>query len=93
MDLTLTAEEQAFRDEFRAWLEANHPGPAPQGGDQVQFEFEREWQRQLHEARLGRRLVAEGVRRPRRDPDRAVDLRRGAGAGEGARGRRTCSAW
>ena len=34
--------------------------------------------------RLGRRLVAEGVRRPRRDPDRAVDLRRGAGAREGA---------
>ena len=25
MDLNLTAEEQKFRDEFRAWLEANIP--------------------------------------------------------------------
>ena len=50
MDLTLTSDEQAFRDELRAWLEANHPGPAPQGGDQEQFEFEREWQRRLHDA-------------------------------------------
>ena len=48
MDLTLTESEQAFRDEFRAWIEENHPGPAPHGGDQVQYEFEREWQRQLH---------------------------------------------
>ena len=32
MDLTLTSEELAFRDEFRDWLEANHPGPAPRGG-------------------------------------------------------------
>ena len=48
MDLSLTPDEQAFRDEFRAWLEANHPGPAPHGGDQVQYEFEREWQRKLH---------------------------------------------
>ncbi len=50
MDLTLTPEETTFRDELRAWIEANHPGPAPQGGDQVQYEFEREWQRKLHEA-------------------------------------------
>jgi alkylation response protein AidB-like acyl-CoA dehydrogenase len=50
VDLTLTSDEQAFRDELRAWVEANHPGPAPQGGDQEQFEFEREWQRRLHAA-------------------------------------------
>src|ERR671919_470445 len=50
MDLTLTPEEQAFRDELRAWLEENHPGPAPTGGDAAQFEFEREWQRTLHAA-------------------------------------------
>jgi alkylation response protein AidB-like acyl-CoA dehydrogenase len=50
MDLTLTAEEQAFRDEVRAWIEENHPGPTPHGGDEVQFEFEREWQRKMHEA-------------------------------------------
>ena len=33
MDLTPTSEEQAFRDEVRAWLEANHPGPEPEGDD------------------------------------------------------------
>src|SRR5919112_4068085 len=50
MDLTLTSEEESFRDEVRAWIADNHPGPAPQGGDQVQFEFEREWQRKMHAA-------------------------------------------
>jgi alkylation response protein AidB-like acyl-CoA dehydrogenase len=50
VDLSLTAEEQAFRDELRAWLDENHPGPAPKGGDQEQFLFEREWQRKLHAA-------------------------------------------
>jgi alkylation response protein AidB-like acyl-CoA dehydrogenase len=50
MDLTLTAEEEAFRDEVRAWIAENHPGPAPSGGDLEQFEFEREWQRKLHAA-------------------------------------------
>ena len=49
MDLTLTAEEEAFRDELRSWLEANHPGDSPGGGDQAEFEFQREWQRQMHE--------------------------------------------
>ena len=50
MDLSLTPEEQAFRDEVRAWIEENHPGVAPAGGDQEQFEFEREWQRKMHAA-------------------------------------------
>jgi alkylation response protein AidB-like acyl-CoA dehydrogenase len=50
MDLTLTAEEQAFQDEVRSWLAENHPGPVPSGGDQARFEFERAWQRRLHEA-------------------------------------------
>jgi alkylation response protein AidB-like acyl-CoA dehydrogenase len=48
VDLTLSPEEEAFRDELRAWLEGNHPGPAPSGGDQSLFEFERDWQRKLH---------------------------------------------
>ena len=48
MDLTLTAEEEAFRDEIRAWLEENHPGPSPGGGDEAEFEFTRDWQRKLH---------------------------------------------
>ena len=50
MDLTLNDSERAFRDEVRAWIEANHPGVAPRGGDQVQFEFERDWQRNMHAA-------------------------------------------
>ena len=50
MDLTLSPDEQAFRDEVREWIAANHPGPSPTGGDQAQFEFEREWQRRMHEA-------------------------------------------
>jgi alkylation response protein AidB-like acyl-CoA dehydrogenase len=50
MDLTLTPQEQGFRDEVRSWLDANHPGPAPEGNDQARFEFEREWQGKLHSA-------------------------------------------
>jgi alkylation response protein AidB-like acyl-CoA dehydrogenase len=50
VDLTLTAEEQAFRDEVREWLAANHPGEPPAGGEEAEFEFAREWQRTLHEA-------------------------------------------
>src|SRR5918995_3333262 len=50
MDLTLNQEEQSFRDEVRSWLEANHPGPAPEGNDQARFEFERAWQGKLHAA-------------------------------------------
>ena len=42
--------------------------------------FRSEWQRQAARGRLGRDLLAEGVRRPRRDPDRAGDLRRRGGA-------------
>jgi alkylation response protein AidB-like acyl-CoA dehydrogenase len=48
MDLTPTPAEQAFRDELRAWIEANHPGPEPEG-DVAGFEFRRAWQRRLHE--------------------------------------------
>ena len=46
MDLTLTSEEQAFRDQVRTWLEANHPGAEPDGED-AKFEFRRDWQRAL----------------------------------------------
>jgi alkylation response protein AidB-like acyl-CoA dehydrogenase len=48
VDLTPTPQEQAFRDELRGWLEANHPGPEPDG-DVAGFEFRRAWQRRLHE--------------------------------------------
>ena len=49
MDLTLSPEETAFRDELRAWLERNHPGPEPADLD-AGFDFRRDWQRRLHAA-------------------------------------------
>src|SRR3954466_1783901 len=48
MDLTLSPSEQEFRNEVRSWLEANHPGPTPEGDD-AGFEFRRAWQRKLNE--------------------------------------------
>jgi alkylation response protein AidB-like acyl-CoA dehydrogenase len=48
MDLTLTPEEKAFRDEVRGWLEANHPGEEPRSGTDSWIEFASEWQRTLH---------------------------------------------
>ncbi|HET8976262.1 MAG TPA: acyl-CoA dehydrogenase family protein [Solirubrobacterales bacterium] len=50
MDLTLTPSEAEFQAEVREWLEANHPGPAPEGDDAAEFEFRRAWQRKMHEA-------------------------------------------
>jgi alkylation response protein AidB-like acyl-CoA dehydrogenase len=49
VDLSLSPSEEQFRDEVRAWLEDNHPGPEPEGLDAV-VEFRRDWQRRLHEA-------------------------------------------
>ena len=49
MDLTLSPSEESFRDELRAWLGDNHPGPEPDG-DLAGFEFRRDWQRRLHAA-------------------------------------------
>jgi alkylation response protein AidB-like acyl-CoA dehydrogenase len=49
MDLTLSPQEQAFQDELREWLGANHPGKEPDG-DEAGFEFRRAWQRTLADA-------------------------------------------
>jgi alkylation response protein AidB-like acyl-CoA dehydrogenase len=49
VDLSLTPQEESFRDEVRTWLEENHPGPEPESFDEV-IAFRREWQRKLHEA-------------------------------------------
>jgi alkylation response protein AidB-like acyl-CoA dehydrogenase len=49
VDLTLSPQEEAFRDELRAWLEQNHPGEEP-GGDEAGFTFRRDWQRKLADA-------------------------------------------
>jgi alkylation response protein AidB-like acyl-CoA dehydrogenase len=48
VDLTLNESEAAFRDEVRAWLEANHPGEEPAAENEA-FEFRRAWQKQMHE--------------------------------------------
>ena len=48
MDLTLSPAERTFRDELRAWIDANHPGPTPEG-DEEGFHFRRAWQRALNE--------------------------------------------
>jgi alkylation response protein AidB-like acyl-CoA dehydrogenase len=49
VDLTLSPQEEAFRDELRDWLERNHPGEEPEADDAA-FAFRREWQRRLNEA-------------------------------------------
>ncbi len=49
MDLTLSPEEERFRDELRAWLQANNPGPEP-AGEEAAFEFRCDWQRRLNDA-------------------------------------------
>jgi alkylation response protein AidB-like acyl-CoA dehydrogenase len=47
LDLSLSPSEQAFKDELRGWLEANHPGQVPRGDDDA-FEFACDWQKKLH---------------------------------------------
>ena len=49
MDLTLSPEEEAFRDELRTWLDENHPGEEPTGDEEEAFAFRRVWQTKLHE--------------------------------------------
>src|ERR687890_601110 len=49
MDLTLSAEEEAFRDELRGWLGEHNPGREPEGDDTA-VEFRRAWQRTLFDA-------------------------------------------
>ncbi|TMK79055.1 MAG: hypothetical protein E6G46_10565 [Actinobacteria bacterium] len=51
MDLRDTPEEESFRLEVRAWLEANAPRPPhPARGSDESFEFGREWHRKLYDA-------------------------------------------
>ncbi|HPB45723.1 MAG TPA: acyl-CoA dehydrogenase family protein, partial [Microthrixaceae bacterium] len=52
MDLTWTSDEQAFRDEARAWLEANVPNPPLPSGDTAEgFALHLEWETKLFESR------------------------------------------
>ena len=51
MNLTFTEQEQAFRSEARAWLEANVPRPAlPSGDTREGFALHKEWERALFDA-------------------------------------------
>ncbi|HEY3134593.1 MAG TPA: acyl-CoA dehydrogenase [Blastocatellia bacterium] len=55
MDLNLTASEQRFRDEFRAWLHSNIPGdwdPAASHDEdsRQRFEYLRAWQKKMYDA-------------------------------------------
>ena len=54
MDLGFTSEEESFRQEVRAWLEANLPQAWRQEGkggyrEEEDTELQREWQRKLYE--------------------------------------------
>ncbi len=51
MDLTFSPEEEAFRREARAWLEANKPAADERGEEPRQrAEFDRRWQRAMFDA-------------------------------------------
>jgi alkylation response protein AidB-like acyl-CoA dehydrogenase len=52
MDLTFSLEEEVFRADVRAWLDANVPRPAlPSGDTRDGFALHLEWERKLFDAR------------------------------------------
>ena len=52
MDLRWSADEEAFRADVRAWLEANVPAePLPSGDTREGFARHLEWERCLFDAR------------------------------------------
>src|SRR6476660_3560777 len=52
MDLTFSPDEEAFRADVRAWLDANVPRPAlPSGDTREGFAQHLEWERKLFDAR------------------------------------------
>ena len=79
VDLTLTESEAAFRDEVRSGWRPITRARRPRATTR-RVRVSPRLAEEDARGRLGRALVARGVRRPRRDPDRAVDLQRGAGA-------------
>jgi alkylation response protein AidB-like acyl-CoA dehydrogenase len=51
MDLNYTDAERQFRDELRAWLQANVPPQAPAGQSMEEnFAYLRAWQKRVHDA-------------------------------------------
>ena len=67
MDLTFSERELAFRDELRAWLQSNQPGPEPEGDEDAHYAYRRDWQRRLADggwpASTGPRSTAAAARR------------------------------
>jgi hypothetical protein len=51
MDLRWSEQEEAFRAEARAWLEANVPRDLPSGDTRAGFAAHLDWERTLHQAR------------------------------------------
>jgi alkylation response protein AidB-like acyl-CoA dehydrogenase len=49
VDLTFSPPESAFREELRAWLADNHPGPEPDGDEDARYAHRRDFQRRLAE--------------------------------------------
>ena len=84
MDLTLNDPRAGVPRRVSRLARGEPPRPGAEGRRPGPVRVRARVAAQAARGRLGRRLVAEGVRRPRRDADRAVDLRRGAGAGQGA---------
>src|SRR5688572_14675161 len=52
VDLTFSAEDDAFRAECRAWLEANVPRGLPSGDTREGFAAHLEWERALFDAQF-----------------------------------------
>jgi alkylation response protein AidB-like acyl-CoA dehydrogenase len=49
MDLTFNDAQTAFRDELRAWLDANPPGEMPKGSEDEEYAWRRDWQAKLQD--------------------------------------------
>jgi len=50
LELNFTEADDAFRTELRGWLAANAPQNEPEGDEDANFEWRREWQQLLHRA-------------------------------------------
>ena len=53
MDLRYTPEQEAFRADLRAWLDANVPDPLPSMDTEAGFKLHRDWERTLHDGGWG----------------------------------------
>ena len=87
MDLNLTEDELAFRDEFRAWLAANFPKDWREWREkpmEESFPYLRAWQRKLHEGGWAAVSWPKEYGGPQRQPDAASHLLGGNGARGGA---------